>query len=150
MLFLTLKRANGLKTSYGEIIDKLLVFFDQEYHFLEILDTKTQKRYKNLLKKILLLFLTLNRANWLKTSYGEIIDKLLVFFYQKYHFLEILDTNKKTRLKFIKKILVLFLTLKRANGLKTSYGEIFDKLFVFFDQKYHFLEILDTKTQKRD
>ena len=44
MLFLTLKRANGLKTSYDEIIDKLLVFFDQKYHFLEILDTKTQKR----------------------------------------------------------------------------------------------------------
>ena len=45
---------------------------------------------------------------------------------------------------------MLLLTLKRANGLKTRYGEIFDKLLVFFDQKYHFLEILDTKTQKRD
>ena len=45
---------------------------------------------------------------------------------------------------------VLFLTLKRGNGLKTSYGEIFDKLVVFFDQKYHFLENLDTKTQKQD
>ena len=58
--------------------------------------------------------------------------------------------NTKTRLNFFKKILVLFLTLKRANGVKTNYGEIFDKLLVFFDQKYHFLEILDTKTQKRD
>ena len=49
-----------------------------------------------------------------------------------------------------KKIPVPLLSLKRASGLKTSYGEIFDKLLVFFDQKYHFLEILDTKTQKRD
>ena len=96
------------------------------------------------------MFFTLKHSNGLKTSYGEIIDKLLVFFDQKYNFLEILDTNKKTRLKFIKKIFVLFLTLKRANGLKTSYGDIFDKVLVFFDQKYHFLEILDTKTQKRD
>ena len=97
-----------------------------------------------------MLYLTLKRTNGLKTTYGEIIDKLLVFFYQKYHFLEILDTNKKTKLKFIKKILVLFLTVKRANGLKTSYDEIFDKLFVFFDEKYHFIENLDTTTQKRD
>ena len=44
----------------------------------------------------------------------------------------------------------MFLTLKGTNGLKTSYGEIFDKLFVFFDQNQHFLEIVDTKTQKRD
>ena len=83
-------------------------------------------------KKILVLFLTLKRANGLRTSYSEIFDKLLVFFDQKYHFLEILDTKTHT------------------NGLKTSYGEIFDKLLVYFDQKYHFLEILDTKTQKRD
>ena len=72
------------------------------------------------------------------------------FFTKRTTFLRFLTLKQKTRLKFIKKILVLFLTLKRANGLKTSYGEIFDKLFVFFDQKYHFLEILDTKTQKRD
>ena len=98
-----------------------------------------------------MLFLTLKRANGLKMSYGEIIDKLLVFFYQKYHFLEILDTKtQKTILKLIKKILVLFLTLKLANWLKTSYGEMFDKLLVFSDQKSHFLEILDSKTQKRD
>ena len=93
MLFLTIKPANWLKTSYGEIFDKLLVFFDQKYHFLDILDTKTQKRDNFFLKKILVLFLTLKRANWLKTSYGEIINKLLVFFYQKYHFLEILDNK---------------------------------------------------------
>ena len=42
------------------------------------------------------------------------------------------------------------LTLKGANELKKSYGEIFDKLLVFFDQKDHFLEILDTKTQQQD
>ena len=98
-----------------------------------------------------MLFLTLKRANWLKTGYGDIIDKVLVFFDQKYNLLESLDNKtKKTRLKFIKKILVLFLTLKRANGLKTSYGEIFDKLLVFFDEKYHFIENHETKTQKRD
>ena len=97
MLFLTLKRANGLKKSYAEIIDKLLVFFDQKYHFLEILDTKTQKRDKFFLKKILVLFLILKRPNWLKTSYGEIIDKLLVFFDQTYHFLEIQDTKTQKR-----------------------------------------------------
>ena len=73
MLFLKLKRANGLKTSYGEIFDKLLVFFDQKYHFLEILDTKTQKRDLIVFKKVVVLYLTLKRANGLKTSYGEII-----------------------------------------------------------------------------
>ena len=60
-----------------------------------------------------------------------------------------LTLKHKNQIKIVKKkILVSLLTLKRANGLKTSYGEIFDKLLVFFDQKYHFLEILDTKTQK--
>ena len=39
---------------------------------------------------------------------------------------------------------------KTPNGLKTSYGETFDKLLVFFDQKYHFLDNVDFKTQKRD
>ena len=102
-------------------------------------------------KKILVLLLTLKRANGLKTRYGEIFDKLLVFFDQKYHFLEILDTKTQKRNENCqKKILVLLLTLKRAKGLKTRYGEIFNKLLVSFDQKYHFLEILDTKTQKRD
>ena len=51
-------------------------------------------------------------------------------------------------MKIAKKKLVTLLTLKRANGLKTSYGEIFGKLLVFFDQKYNFLQILDTKTEK--
>ena len=95
--------------------------------------------------------LTLIRANLLKTSYGETLHKILVFFDQKYHFLENLDTKTQKRdYIFFKKILVLFLTLKHANGLKTSYGEIIDKLLIFFDQKYHFLEIPDSKTQKRD
>ena len=58
--------------------------------------------------------------------------------------------NKRTRLKSSKKKLVPLLTLKRANGLKTSYGEIFDKLLVFFDQMYHFPGIHDTKKQKRE
>ena len=43
-----------------------------------------------------------------------------------------------------------FINLNSANGIKTSYGETLDKLLVFFDQKYHFLENLDTKTQKPD
>ena len=51
MTLLTLKCANGLKTSYGEIFGKLFVFLDQKYHFLEIIETKTQKRYENCQKK---------------------------------------------------------------------------------------------------
>ena len=51
-------------------------------------------------------------------------------------------------MKIAKKKLVTLLTLKRANGLKTSYGEIFGKLLVFFYQKYNFFQILDTKTEK--
>ena len=61
-----------------------------------------------------------------------------------------LTIKHKNKIKIVKKKLVALLTLKRANELKTSYGQIFDKLLVFLDQKYHFLEILDTKTQKRD
>ena len=38
---------------------------------------------------------------------------------------------------------------KLAFGLKTSYGDAFGKL-VFFDQKYHTLENIITKTQKLD
>ena len=38
------------------------------------------------------------------------------------------------------------LTLSRSNSLKTSYGDTFDKLLDFFDQKYHFLESFDTKS----
>ena len=54
------------------------------------------------------------------------------------------------RLKWSKMKLVPLLTLKRANGLKTSYIGILDKLLVFYDQRYHFLENLDSKTQKPD
>ena len=66
-------------------------------------------------------------------------------------FVRFLTLKDKNDIKIVKKTKTCaLLTLKRENGLKTSYGEIFDKLLVFFDQKYHFLEILDTKTQKRD
>ena len=58
------------------------------------------------------------------------------FFYHKYHFLEIFDSKtQQTRLKFFLKKLVPLLTLKCAIGLKTSYGEIFGKLWVFFLNK---------------
>ena len=40
------------------------------------------------------------------------------------------------------------LTLKCANGFKTSYDNTFDKVLDLFDQKYHFLDTFDTKTQK--
>ena len=40
------------------------------------------------------------------------------------------------------------LTIKSANRLKTSYGDTFEKLLEFLDQKYHFQETFDTKTQK--
>ena len=40
------------------------------------------------------------------------------------------------------------LLLKRAIGLKTSYGDAFGKLLVFVDHKYHTLENNVTKTQK--
>ena len=39
------------------------------------------------------------------------------------------------------------LTLKRANELKTSYGDTFDKVLDFFEQKYHFLETFDTNAK---
>ena len=39
---------------------------------------------------------------------------------------------------------------KTAIGLKMSYGDAFDKLLVFVDQKYHTLENNVTKTQKLD
>ena len=40
------------------------------------------------------------------------------------------------------------LNLTSANTLKTSYGDTFEKLLDFLDQKYHFQETFDTKTQK--
>ena len=92
--------------------------------------------------------LTLKHANGHKTSYGDAFDKFLCFWAKSTTFLRFLTLKVKNEIKIRKKILVLLLTLKHANGLKTSYGEIFDKLFVFFDEKYHFIENLDTKTQK--
>ena len=66
-------------------------------------------------------------------------------------FLRLLTLKHKNEIKSVKKKPLLpLLTLKGANELKKSYGEIFDKLLVFFDQKDHFLDILNTKTQKRD
>ena len=40
------------------------------------------------------------------------------------------------------------LIIDRENGLKTSFGDTFDKVLDFFEQKYHFQETFDTKTQK--
>ena len=95
--------------------------------------------------------LTLKRANGLKTSYGEIFGKLLVFFYQKLNFLKIVDTKtEKTRLKLAKKKLVTFLTLRRSNELKTSYGEIFGKHLVFLTKSKTFFRFLTLKHKKRD
>ena len=66
-------------------------------------------------------------------------------------FVRFLTLEHKNDIKIVKKTKTcVLLTPKRENGLKTSYGEIFDKLLVFFHQKYNFLEILDTKTQKQD
>ena len=53
-------------------------------------------------------------------------------------------------MKWSKSKLGLILVLKREIGLKTSYGDAFGKLLVFFDQKYHTLENNVTKTQKLD
>ena len=64
--------------------------------------------------------------------------------------MRILTLKRKNEIKMVKNKTVPLVTLKRANGLKTSYGETLDNLLVFFDQKYHFHENLDTKTQKRD
>ena len=101
--------------------------------------------------------LTPKSANELKTSYGDTIDKLLDFFDQKYHFLETFDTktqkyglkdkNPKPKTLKAKTKIVRILTPKRVNWLKTSYGDTFDKVLDSFDQKLHFLETFDTKTQ---
>ena len=53
-------------------------------------------------------------------------------------------------MKWSKSKLVLRLVLKRAIGLKTSYGDAFGKILVFVDQKYHTLEYNVTKTQNLD
>ena len=75
---------------------------------------------------------------------------ILSFLTKSTTFLRFLTLKRKNRLKCTKVKLVLLLTLKRANEVKMTNGEIFDKLLFFFDQKYHFLEILDIKTQKGD
>ena len=64
--------------------------------------------------------------------------------------MRILTLKRKNEIKMVKNKTVPLVTLKRANGLKTSYGETFDKLLVFFDRKLHFHENLDTKKQKLD
>ena len=45
-MFLTLKGANGLKTSYGEIFDKLLVFLTKSTTFLRFLTLKHKEEIK--------------------------------------------------------------------------------------------------------
>ena len=98
-----------------------------------------------------MLLLVLKGAIGLKTSYGDAFGKLLVFVYQKYHTLENNVTKtQKLDSKWSKSKLVLLLVLKRAIGLKTSYGDAFVKLLVFVYQKYHTLENNVTKTQKLD
>ena len=41
------------------------------------------------------------------------------------------------------------LTLKTANELKKSYGDTFDKVLDFFEQKSHFLETFDTNAKTK-
>ena len=97
--------------------------------------------------------LTLRSSNSLKTSYGDTFDKLLDFFDEKYHFLETFLPKpqklvSKTKTLNAKTKVVPVLTLRSSNSLKTSYGDTFDKLLDFLEQKYHFQETFDTKTQK--
>ena len=92
MTLLTLKRANGLKTSYGVTLDKLLVFLTKSASFLRILTLKRKNQVKMVKNKTCVAF-NLKTANVLKTSYGETLDKLLVFFDPKYHFHENLHTK---------------------------------------------------------
>ena len=92
VLLLVLKRAIGLKTSYGDAFGKLLVFVDQKYHSLENNVTKTQTRFKWSKSKLVLL-VVLKSAIGLKTSYGDAFGKLLVFVAQKYHTLETFVTK---------------------------------------------------------
>ena len=95
--------------------------------------------------------LNLKGANKRKKVMGKYSTNFWSFLTKRTTFLRFLTLKHKNEIKNVKKkIHVPLSSLKRANGLKTSYGEIFDKLLVFLDQKYHILEILDTKTQKRD
>ena len=97
--------------------------------------------------------LTLKSANRLKTNYGDTFEKLLDFLDQKYHFQETFDTKtqklvSKTKTLNAKTKVVPVLTLRSSNSLKTSYGDTLDKPLEFLEQKYHFQETFDTKTQK--
>ena len=83
-----LKRAIGLKTSYGDAFVTLLMFVDQKYHTLENNVTKTQKNRLKWSKSKLVLLLVLKRAIRLKTSYVHAFGKLLVFVDQMYHTLD--------------------------------------------------------------
>ena len=58
--------------------------------------------------------------------------------------------KRKNKIEMVKIQLVLLLVLKRAIGLKTSYGDALGKLLLFVHQKYHTLENDVTKTQKLD
>ena len=79
-----------------------------------------------------MLLLVLKRSIGLKTSYGDSFVKLLVFLDQKYHTIENNVTKtQKLDSKWSKSKLVLLLVLKRAIGLKTSYGDAFGKLLGF-------------------
>ena len=72
------------------------VFFDQKYHFLEILDTKTQKRDEIFLKNTCVVFNPKTR----KLAENELWwnnRQTFRLFYQKYHFLEILDNKTEQR-----------------------------------------------------
>ena len=97
--------------------------------------------------------LTLRSSNSLKTSYGDTFDKLLDFFDEKYHFLETFHPKpqklfSKTKTLNAKTKVVPVLTLRSSNSLKTKYGDTLDKPLEFLEQKYHFQETFDTKTQK--
>ena len=65
-------------------------------------------------------------------------------------FLRILTLKRINQIKMVKNKTCAAFNPKTPNGLKTNYGETLDKLFVFFDQKVHFRDNLDTKTKKRD
>ena len=90
MFLLGLKRAIGFKTSYGDAFGKLVAFFDQKYHTLENIITKTQLKWS---RSKLELVLVLKRAIGLKRSYGDAFGKLLVFIDKKYHTLKNIDTK---------------------------------------------------------
>ena len=72
-----------------------------------------------------------------------------MFVDQKYNTWDTLGAKTQKRdYKDQKPNLCFFLGLKRAIGLKSCFGGVFDKLLVFVDQKYHTWDTLDGKTQK--